>query len=65
MTDKVSREELLHQLNDFIENNDINGDYNHDPEVFHSTAESLLLNYIDDKEIENAWSKAADHWWYA
>ena len=38
-----------------------------DPEDLHSRAEDLLLAFVDDPEITNAWitASANQDWWYA
>jgi hypothetical protein len=36
-----------------------------DPESDHYSAEGMLLRYINDDEISEAWRKVSSHWWYA
>ncbi len=53
----MNKEELrdaLHKLNE---------EYGHDTEVAHYQADCLLIKYIDDKEIENAYDEIDK--WYA
>jgi hypothetical protein len=40
-------------------------DDSHDPEMDHVRAERWLIAFVNDSEIEAAWDKRADHWWYA
>lgn len=55
-TSKISREDLLRNLKELAE-------LKHDPEVAHSEADELLINYINDPEIEKAFEEVPK--WYA
>ena len=55
----MTKEELLAKLRDF------SGAY--DPESDHGDAEDWLLEFVNDKEIEEAWMqrRQRNDWWYA
>lgn len=53
---KVSREEVLSTLKELSE-------LKHDPEVAHSEADEILINYINDPEIEQVFEEVPK--WYA
>jgi hypothetical protein len=53
---KISREDLLRNLKELAE-------LKHDPEVAHSEADELLLQYINDPEIEKAFEEVPK--WYS
>lgn len=36
-----------------------------DPEADHSRAEKMLLDYLGDEEITEAWKNTPQTWWYA
>jgi Glu-tRNA(Gln) amidotransferase subunit E-like FAD-binding protein len=52
---KISREELIRILKELANNDDF--------EIAHSAADSLLLSYIDDEEITEAFDNIGK--WYA
>lgn len=53
---KISREDLLRNLKELVE-------LRHYPEVAHSEADELLLNYINDPEIEEVFEEVPK--WYS
>jgi len=55
----MTKEELLAKLRDS------NGNY--DPESDHCDAEDWLLEFVNDREIEQAWAerRRKNDWWYA
>ena len=53
---KISRADLIENLKELTE-------LKHDPEVAHSEADELLLNYINDPEIEKVFEEVPK--WYA
>ena len=56
MTDKqITKEELIRKLNELAEDDDY--------ETAHAEADNLLLLYLNDKEIEEAYDSVGK--WYA
>jgi len=54
------RDVLLRYLRDYENNNILDSIAR-----AHRQAEKLLLEYLDDAEITEAWENAADLWWYS
>jgi hypothetical protein len=59
----VTKEELI----TWLRNNADAGAYTKtdDPQTSHIQAEKLLIEYLNDTEIAEAWKEASGNWWYA